>query len=116
MRILFTATDPELLASVCESLAEYGHVVDAVPSGALASPRFRTLHDLVIADLSAAGADAAALLDQLRELEPRARVLVIGERLTLHLRATASERGVDAFIARPFRLVDLLSAIRAATA
>jgi DNA-binding response OmpR family regulator len=115
MRILFTSSDRVLLASVCETLAEYGHVVDAVPCDALLSWRPRTLHELVIADLSASADGAASQLDHLRELEPRARMLVIGERLTLHLRATASERGIDAFLARPFRLMELLAAIGAAT-
>jgi len=70
--------------------------------------------DLVVLDLVMKGMYGLEVLSKLRELDPRARVIVLSADIQTSSRQMVNDAGAAAFLNKPVTPDDLLNAVRAA--
>ena len=107
------ADDEELVREMLSDLlAQAGHAVVAAASGAEAIERFRAeAFDLVLTDLGMAEVNGWQVARACKELRPDVPVLLVtGWGVELSAQELAAH-GVDAVLAKPLRVDDLLAAV-----
>src|SRR5262245_2929290 len=72
--------------------------------------------DVVLLDLVMRGMYGLEVLQKIRELDPRARVVVVSADVQTSSQDMAGEAGAAAFITKPFDRTDILSALDAVLA
>jgi two-component system chemotaxis response regulator CheY len=72
--------------------------------------------DVVLLDLVMRGMYGLDVLQKLRELDPRARIIVVSADIQTSSQDLAGEAGAAGFINKPFDKTDILSALDAALA
>jgi two-component system, chemotaxis family, chemotaxis protein CheY len=72
--------------------------------------------DVVLLDLVMKGMYGLDVLQKIRELDPRARIVVVSADIQTSSQDMAGEAGAAAFINKPFDRTDILSALDAALA
>jgi excisionase family DNA binding protein len=102
------ATVRELLSRIFE-VAEYE--VEVVPDGFAALARLRAAQfDLAVTDLTMPGMGGLELARQAKRLWPAIRVIVITGNPSQSSAIDAVNLGVDGYLTKPFRAIDLLMA------
>ncbi|WP_291321999.1 ATP-binding protein [Desulfonatronospira sp.] len=113
--ILVVDDEPSLRELTREALEEAGYRVSSVDSGEKALELFqkqgRDIH-LIIMDINMPGMGGLACIDKLLQLDPGTKILVVsgyspGEGLSKYLSSGRAE-----FMAKPYRVPELLSRIR----
>jgi putative two-component system response regulator len=112
VRLLLVDDDPGLRTLLRTTFESYDLVVDEAESAEEAAERVRTaLPDVIVLDMLMPGIDGLELCRQLKN-DPATRdigvVLLTGADLDP---ALAREAGADAFVAKPFSPLDLLTAV-----
>lgn len=112
-RILVVDDDRELRETISEILVDAGFVVAAAGSGeeALAVLREQTF-DLVLLDMIMPGLGGQEILPLLKRQAPRARVIMITAFATVDNAVAAMRRGADDYLTKPFKVDELLTAVR----
>lgn len=95
----------DILTAGGHDVSEAADGLAALESYALEQP------DLVILDLNMAGMYGLEVLRQLRELDPRARIIVGSADIQRPTQALAHEGGASYFIAKPFLPETVLAAV-----
>lgn len=111
---LLVVDDEESVRSlICRILRDSGYDVESAVDGrdALAKIAAR-LPDLIVLDLMMPELDGWGVVDALRARGPAPPVLMLTARSDYDTFARAVREGVTAFISKPFRLQELLSATR----
>lgn len=109
--LLVEDTEP-VRRAMTAALRAAGFGVTAVPGGAEALAVFDAVRpDVVVTDLTMPGMDGIELVRTLRVREVRVPVLVVSARDGVTGRVPAFDAGADAFLAKPFRLADLLGCV-----
>jgi len=91
-----------------------GHeVVEAQDGMAALELYFAEKPDVVLLDLVMSGMYGLDVLQKLRQLDPRARVVVISADIQTPSRELAREYGAEAFLSKPVDEADVLSAVSA---
>ncbi len=111
-RVLLVEDDDSLRDTLVEVLTEEGHEVRSAPNGAIALLQLRGWDaDVIVLDIMTPVMDAFEFRRRqlAQEVAAEARVLILSAGRELH---RAAERiGADAWLPKPFRLVDVIETV-----
>ena len=116
-RILLVEDEEGLALLMGDSLTELGpdYTIEVCRSGAEALARMASRKfNLVISDLRMPGIDGLALLSEVRRLYPDTRLILMTASSDRQVRAMARQLQVHQCIIKPFRVEELLAAVRKA--
>jgi CheY-like chemotaxis protein len=112
-RILVVDDEPDLLDNCERVLRRAGHVCLQARTGADAIALIdRETPDLVVTDLRLSGADGLAVASHARSRVPPIPVVLITAYDSRESRSAARERGVAAYLAKPFSNAAFLDVVR----
>ncbi|WP_038047284.1 response regulator transcription factor [Thermus caliditerrae] len=113
MRILVVDDEESILVPLEFLLKKAGHEVTLARTGEEALAHLGTgSFDLVVLDLMLPGLDGFAVLERLRGLPTRPKVLVLTARGQQADRAKALALGAEAFLPKPFSIQELLAQVQ----
>jgi two-component system response regulator HydG len=114
-RVLLVDDDPAMLETLEEGLTEQGFDVTTARSGEAAIARVDAAPpDVVVTDVRMHGLDGIALLGRIREGHPELPVIVMTAYSALDTAIEAVRRGAFHYLAKPFRLAELVIFLRRA--
>src|SRR5436305_9179222 len=113
-RMLLTEDDDGIREPLVRSLEREVHEVEAVINGRDAAAHGVTGdHDLIVLDIGLPGIDGLEVCRRVREVRPVVPIIFLtahdGEMNTI----TGLDAGADDYIAKPFRIAELLARVRA---
>jgi DNA-binding response OmpR family regulator len=112
-KILIVDDDKELRAHLADILGGAGYEVDAAASGPEAIERaIDTDFDLVLLDLMMPKMSGVDVLQELRKVAPRARIIMLTAFATVENAVDVIKRGASDYLMKPFKIDDLLVRIR----
>lgn len=112
-RILITDDDFDLRELLTEAVRNWGYEVSVAKDGDEALRKLRMERfDIVITDLMMPGMDGLALLQKIKELDKEILVIIITGYATIETAVKAIENGAYDYIAKPFRLDELMIVIK----
>ena len=114
LKIIVVEDNAALLAVTIDALEQTGHCLRGVGS---AEEFFRlpdyTSVDVAVIDLNLPGEDGLSLAKRFRAVSPRAGIIMVTARTTLHDRMVGYETGADIYLSKPVQLGELVSAVNA---
>ena len=114
MRILVAEDEPTLARELASALSEAGYAVDRAPDGRRADFLGQTeQYDAIILDLGLPKVDGLTVLKRWRESGVNVPVLVLTARGSWHERVQGIDGGADDYVAKPFRMEEVLARLRA---
>jgi len=113
VRVLVVEDDDAIGADLVTALAREGYDVAWGRDGSTARERCRAPLDLVLLDLGLPDGDGLALCDELRQSDSHVVIVVITARTDEVDAIAALDAGADDYVAKPFRLGELLARLRA---
>ena len=114
MRILIVEDEPALASQLAEALGEAGYAVDCAADGERADYLGQTeRYDAVVLDLGLPRMDGLTVLKGWREAGLHMPVLVLTARGSWHEKVQGIDGGADDYVAKPFRMEELLARLRA---
>lgn len=114
-RILLVDDDLDMLEALSDGLADKGFEVTAARSAEAALVHLAEANfDVMVTDLRMTGADGLTLLAEARALNPQLPVIVMTAYSALDTAIEAVRRGAFHYLAKPFRVDELLIFIRRA--
>jgi DNA-binding NtrC family response regulator len=112
-RILITDDDGDLRELLTEAVKNWGYEVSVAKDGEEALRKLRMeRYDIVITDLMMPGMDGLTLLKKIKELDKEILVIIITGYATIETAVKAIETGAYDYIAKPFRLDELMIVIK----
>jgi DNA-binding response OmpR family regulator len=113
--ILVVDDDQELRENMCEILAEAGFAVTPAASGEEALDCLgRHGFDVVLLDLIMPGLGGKEVLPLIKRQAPRVKVIMITAFATIDNAVSAMRAGADDYLTKPFKVGELLTAVRRA--
>lgn len=112
-KILVVDDDPGICQQLSEMLKEKGHDVKALSGGVDAMSDAED-YDIVLTDLVMPKVDGLDLLSHFKRSKPRTRVIMITAFGTIESAVEAMRRGATDYIAKPFRMNEIETAIERA--
>ena len=113
IKVLITDDDGDLRELLTEAVRNWGYVVSVARDGDEALRRLRMdRYDIVISDLMMPGMDGLTLLGKIKELDNDILVIIITGYATIETAVKAIEVGAYDYIAKPFRLDELMIVIK----
>ena len=114
MRVLIVEDEIRLSRQLAKALTEAGYAVDCAADGEQADFVVRTQeYDAVVLDLGLPKLDGLTLLRRWRESGIFAPVLILTARGSWHEKVQGIDGGADDYVAKPFRIEEVLARIRA---
>ena len=114
MRVLIVEDERQLAQQLSNALSEAGYAVDHAEDGERGEFLGRTEgYDAVILDLGLPKMDGLTVLRQWRDAGLAMPVLVLTARGTWHEKVQGIDGGADDYMAKPFRIEELLARLRA---
>lgn len=114
MRVLIVEDELRLSRQLAKALTEAGYAVDCAADGEQADCLTHTEHyDAVVLDLGLPKIDGLTLLHRWREAGIFAPVLILTARGSWHEKVQGIDGGADDYVAKPFRIEEVLARIRA---
>jgi len=112
-KILIVDDDKELRTNLSEIMTGGGYEVAAAASGSEAVEKATVEYfDLVLLDLVMPKMSGSDVLVALRTVSPRSRVIMITAFATIDNAVDAIKRGASDYVAKPFKIDDLLMRVR----
>ncbi|MBW7956387.1 MAG: response regulator [Deltaproteobacteria bacterium] len=112
-KILIADDDLDLRELLVEAVRNWGYDVSLARDGEEALKKLRMDHfHMVITDLMMPGMDGLQLLQRIRELDSDILVIIITGYATIETAVKAIETGAYDYIAKPFRLDELMIVIK----
>ncbi|HXI10570.1 MAG TPA: response regulator [Thermodesulfobacteriota bacterium] len=112
-RILITDDDGDLRELLTEAVKNWGYDVSVAKDGEESLRKLRMeRYDIVITDLMMPGMDGLTLLKKVKELDKEILVIIITGYATIETAVKAIETGAYDYIAKPFRLDELMIVIK----
>lgn len=112
-KILITDDDMDLRELLTEAVKNWGYEVSVARDGDEALRKLRMERfDMVITDLMMPGMDGLALLQKIKDLDKEILVIIITGYATIETAVKAIESGAYDYIAKPFRLDELMIVIK----
>jgi two-component system OmpR family response regulator len=114
LKVLVVEDEALLSQQLVAALADAGYAVDTAIDGEGADFLAQTEHyDAVILDLGLPKVDGLTLLRRWREAQLAVPVLVLTARGSWHEKVQGIDSGADDYVAKPFRMEEVLARIRA---
>jgi two-component system, OmpR family, response regulator len=114
LRVLVVEDEKSLCRQLAKSLADAGYAVDCALDGDQADFLANTeRYDAVVLDLGLPKIDGLTLLRRWREVGMLAPVLILTARGSWHEKVQGIDGGADDYVAKPFRIEEVLARIRA---
>jgi two-component system OmpR family response regulator len=114
LRVLVVEDESILSGQLAKALGEAGYAVDAAADGEQADFLVRTeQYDSIVLDLGLPKIDGLTLLHQWRQAGVATPVLVLTARGSWHEKVQGIDGGADDYVAKPFRIEEVLARIRA---
>lgn len=114
MRVLVVEDDDLVACGVKQCLLQAGYTADLANSAEAAELSLKTeTFDLAVVDIGLPGLDGLSFIRQLRKRENPIPVLVLSARASMEDTIKGLDVGADDYIAKPFRLPELVARIRA---
>ena len=114
MRVLIVEDEPALVRQLSHALGDAGYVTDAARDGERADQLARTeSYDAILLDLGVPRIDGMTLLSEWRAAGVMTPVLVVTARGSWHEKVRGIDGGADDYLAKPFRIEELLARLRA---
>ena len=114
MRILIVEDEALLSRQLAEALTEAGYAVDCALDGDQADFLIHTgPYDSIVLDLGLPKIDGLTLLRRWRSAGILAPVLILTARGTWHEKVQGIDSGADDYMAKPFRIEEVLARLRA---
>ena len=114
MRILVVEDEASLARQLATALGHAGYAVDCAADGARAHVLGHDEeYDAVVLDLGLPKMDGLTVLRRWREAGLAVPVLVLTARGSWHEKVTGIDSGADDYLAKPFRMEELLARLRA---
>lgn len=113
IKVLITDDDGDLRELLTEAVRNWGYTVSVAKDGEEALRRLRMdRYDIVITDLMMPGMDGLTLLGKIKQLDRDILVILITGYATIETAVKAIEVGAYDYIAKPFRLDELMIVIK----
>ena len=113
MRVLLVEDEPLLSQQVTRALHDAGYVIDCAADGEHADFLGQTeQYDAVILDLGLPGVDGLTVLRRWRDAGLAVPVIVLTARGSWHEKVQGIDSGADDYVAKPFRMEELLARLR----
>lgn len=113
MQILILDDEPIVCKRLRPAFQKAGYDVETFTDSASAMARIEQKHyDIVITDLKMQGMDGMKLLTRVKELWPETHVIVITGFATPETAKESFTKGAFDFVAKPFKLSDILETVR----
>jgi len=114
LRILVVEDEPSLCRQLSDALVHAGYAADRAADGEQADLLIHTeQYDAVILDLGLPKIDGLTLLKRWRESGVPTPVLILTARDTWHEKVQGIDSGADDYVAKPFRMEEVLARVRA---
>src|ERR1700675_3921932 len=114
MRVLVVEDEARLAEQLAAALGQAGYAVDAAADGESADFLAQTeQYDWVVLDLGFPKLDGLTLLRRWRDAGMVAPVLILTARGSWHEKVQGIDVGADDYVAKPFRIEEVLARIRA---
>ncbi|MDZ5650062.1 response regulator transcription factor [Nitrospirillum sp. BR 11828] len=114
MRILLAEDDAALRRQLAEALADAGYAIDLAPDGDEAAFLGESEpYDVVVLDLGLPVRDGLSVLRAWRAAGITVPVLILTARGTWQEKVEGIDAGADDYLAKPFRMEELLARVRA---
>jgi two-component system OmpR family response regulator len=114
VRVLVAEDEKRLSRQLTEALSDAGYAVDCAADGERAGYLGETEpYDAVVLDLGLPKVDGLTLLRKWREAGIFVPVLVLTARGSWHEKVQGIDGGADDYVAKPFRMEELLARVRA---
>src|SRR4051812_4156210 len=114
VRILIVEDEARLAKQLAASLGDAGYAVDAAGDGARADFLAQTeRYDAIVLDLGLPKVDGLPLIRRWRDAGLAVPVLVLTARGSWHEKVQGIDSGADDYVAKPFRMEEVLARIRA---
>ncbi len=114
MRVLVVEDESALSAQLATALTEAGYAVDCAADGERADFLGQTeAYDAVVLDLGLPKVDGLTVLRRWRDAQVDVPVLVLTARDSWHEKVRGIDSGADDYVAKPFRMEELLARLRA---
>ena len=114
MRILVVEDEPVLARQIADALGQAGYAVECAADGERADELARTEgFDAIVLDRGLPGIDGLTLLLDWREAGVTVPVLMLTARGSWHEKVQGIDGGADDYMAKPFRIEEVLARIRA---
>lgn len=114
-RILVVDDDPSVVSILTKYFSDAGYSVDAAAHGGdalIAVSQYQP--DVVVLDILMEGLNGVQVLEQIRSLDPKIRVIMITGSGDASLKPTAMSMGAFAYVSKPVSLERLHEAVTAA--
>lgn len=113
--ILVVDDDLELNSRIVGLLTDAGYRCDAASTGGEALRKAAAEEfDVILLDMVMPGGSGADVLPELRKATPRSRIIVVTAYATVKDSVDAMQRGASDYLAKPFKIEELLTKIRRA--
>ena len=114
VRVLVVEDEASLAGQLLGALGEAGYAADAAGDGQRADFLVQTeSYDAIVLDLGLPRVDGLTLLRQWREVGIAVPVLVLTARGSWHEKVQGIDGGADDYMAKPFRMEEVLARLRA---
>jgi two-component system OmpR family response regulator len=114
VKVLVVEDQAVLAAQLAEALVQAGYAVDRAADGEQADFLVGTEHyDAIVLDLGLPKVDGLSVLRRWREAGNAVPVLVLTARGSWHEKVQGIDSGADDYVAKPFRMEELLARLRA---
>ena len=114
VRVLLIEDENRLAEQLCGALGDAGYAVDRAAEGERADFLAHTeSYDAVILDLGLPRIDALTLLRRWRDTGIAVPVLILTARGSWHEKVQGIDAGADDYVAKPFRIEEVLARLRA---
>jgi CheY-like chemotaxis protein len=115
-RVLVIDDEPALRSLLSDMLGACGYVTDVAADGATGLARFREQrYEAVITDLLMPGMNGLEVASALRGIDPEVQIIMLTGSAPSLTTNRAREAGVNTLLHKPIALMDLKSAVDAAT-
>jgi DNA-binding NtrC family response regulator len=112
-KVLVVDDDADLRELLTEAVAGWGYAVSMASSGDEAVQKiYAERFDIVITDLMMPGMDGLELLERINRLDREIVVIMVTGNATMETAVKAIEAGAYDYIAKPFRLDDLMVLVK----